>query len=91
MGDFDFSSRDDRIFKVGRPLLESSPASVGGSGTRQAHWERYLVQAIEDAGLRQSVALAARTEVEQRFDPALTSAKMARLLNDVVDDVKKKS
>lgn len=54
-------------------------------------WERYLVQAIVDADLRQRVALAARTEVEQRFDPAMTSGKMARLLNDVVDDVKKKS
>jgi len=51
-------------------------------------WERYLVQAIEDADLRQRIALAARSEVEHRFEPAATSAKMARLLNDVVDDVK---
>ena len=30
------------FFKVGRPLLESSPATTGGTGTRQAHWERFL-------------------------------------------------
>ena len=40
--DFNFSARDDRIFKVGRPLLESSPATFGGSGTRQSLWERFL-------------------------------------------------
>ena len=47
IGDFNFPSRDDRIFKVGRPLLESSPATVGGSGTKQALWERYLSQWTE--------------------------------------------
>ena len=47
VGDFNFSARDDRIFKVGRPLLESTPATIGGSGTRQAHWERLLAQWTE--------------------------------------------
>ena len=42
IGDFNFSARDDRVFKVGRPLLESSAAAVCSSGTRQASWERFL-------------------------------------------------
>ena len=42
IGDFNVSFRDDMIFKVGRPLLESSPATIGGSGTKQALWERQL-------------------------------------------------
>ncbi|SFQ62881.1 Glycosyltransferase involved in cell wall bisynthesis [Roseivivax halotolerans] len=53
-------------------------------------WETHLVRAIEDADLRQRVALAARAEVEDRFDPALIAANMAALLRDVVDDVEKR-
>ncbi|MBY5974851.1 glycosyltransferase family 4 protein [Ferrimonas balearica] len=51
-------------------------------------WEAYLVRAIEDAGLRQRVALAARADVEQRFDPAVIAEQIAEMLKDVVDDVK---
>lgn len=53
-------------------------------------WERALGQAIEDAGLRQRVALAARAEVEQRFDPAGIAAEMARLLSEVIDNARKR-
>jgi glycosyltransferase involved in cell wall biosynthesis len=52
-------------------------------------WENYLVRAIEDAELRQRIALGARTEVEQRFDPSIIAVTMARLLNDVVNDARK--
>jgi glycosyltransferase involved in cell wall biosynthesis len=79
------------VSAIGYNLELINHAETGFLCETPEDWERYLVQAIEDAALRQSVALAARTEVEQRFDPAMTSAKMARLLNDVVDDVKKKS
>lgn len=53
-------------------------------------WERALGQAIEDAALRQRVALAARAEVEQRFDPAGIAAGMARLLSEVIDNARKR-
>jgi glycosyltransferase involved in cell wall biosynthesis len=53
-------------------------------------WDRALGQAIEDAGLRQRVALAARVEVEQRFDPARIAAEMARLLSEVIDNARKR-
>ena len=52
-------------------------------------WDRALSQAIEDAGLRQRVALAARAEVEQRFEPTRIAAEMAHLLREVVDDARK--
>ena len=47
IGDFNFSAREDRIFKVGRPLLESTPATIGGSGTKQLQWERLLASWTE--------------------------------------------
>lgn len=50
-------------------------------------WERYLVRAIEDADLRQTIASEARKEVEDRFDPRSTAQKMAELLKEVVQDV----
>ncbi|MEE3358448.1 MAG: glycosyltransferase family 4 protein [Pseudomonadota bacterium] len=50
-------------------------------------WERYLVRAIEDADLRQTIASEARKEVEERFDPRSTAQKMAELLQEVVQDV----
>jgi glycosyltransferase involved in cell wall biosynthesis len=53
-------------------------------------WNRVLSQAIEDAGLRQRVALAARAEVEQRFDPAGIAAEMALLLREVIDSARKR-
>ena len=53
-------------------------------------WDRALCSAIEDAILRQRVALAAREEVEQRFDPAMIAADMACLLREVIDDAKKR-
>jgi len=53
-------------------------------------WDHALCQAIEDAGLRQRVALAARAEVEQRFDPAGIAAEMARLLREVIDNARKR-
>lgn len=51
-------------------------------------WEKYLVNAIEDADLRQRLAVAARIEVEQRFDPRVITTRMVRLLEEVVSDVK---
>jgi len=51
-------------------------------------WERILSEVIEDAELRQRIALAARREVEQRFDPGAIAADMAKLLAEVVDDAK---
>lgn len=51
-------------------------------------WETYLSQTIEDAGLRECVAQAARAEVEERFDPAIIAERMALLLEEVVADVK---
>ena len=53
-------------------------------------WDSALSQAIEDAGLRQRMAEAARREVEERFDLAGTAARMARLLQEVVDDARKR-
>jgi glycosyltransferase involved in cell wall biosynthesis len=47
-------------------------------------WEDTLSGVIEDAGLRQRIALAARSEVEQRFDPSTIAADMAKLLIEVV-------
>jgi len=55
------------------------------------NWENCLVQAIENASLRQRVAVAARAEVEQKFNLQMTSAKMADLLNNVVSNAKRKS
>ncbi len=52
-------------------------------------WDTHLARAIEDAALRQRIASAARAEVEQRFDPAIIAASLARLLMDVVEDAKK--
>lgn len=52
-------------------------------------WDSALSKAIEDAGLRERVALAGRAEVERRFDPAEIAAEMARLLRDVIDDAQK--
>jgi glycosyltransferase involved in cell wall biosynthesis len=52
-------------------------------------WDYALSRAIEDAGLRQRVALAARAEVEQRFDPPRIAAELTRLLREVIDDAKK--
>lgn len=51
-------------------------------------WERTLSEVIEDAELRQRIALAARREVEQRFDPGAIAADMAKLLAEVVNDAK---
>jgi glycosyltransferase involved in cell wall biosynthesis len=51
-------------------------------------WERNLRLAIEDEGLRQRIAIAARKDVEQRFDPAKIAADMAHLLREVIDDVR---
>lgn len=53
-------------------------------------WERHLTRAIEDATLRQRVALAARADVEHRFDPAGIAAEMARVLREVIDDARKR-
>lgn len=53
-------------------------------------WSHHLTRAIEDAALRQRVALAARTEVEERFDPATIATGMADLLKDVVADARKR-
>ncbi|MHA7887791.1 glycosyltransferase family 4 protein [Roseicyclus sp.] len=53
-------------------------------------WERSLARAIEDAVLRQRVALAARAEVEARFDPATIAAEMARVLREVIADARKR-
>lgn len=53
-------------------------------------WDQALGQAIEDAGLRQRVAIAARSEVEQRFDPAKIAAEMARLLREAIDNARKR-
>lgn len=55
----------------------------------QQDWDYALGRAIEDAGLRQRVSLAARAEVEQRFDPAEIAADMARLLRVVIEDARK--
>lgn len=49
-------------------------------------WNRALGRAIEDADMRQRVAVAARAEVEKRFDPAGVAAEMARLLKEVIDN-----
>lgn len=51
-------------------------------------WERHLVEVIEDADLRQRIALEARMEIEHRFDPATIAADMAYLLKDVLKDAK---
>ena len=53
-------------------------------------WDRALSQAVEDADLRQRVAIAARAEVEKRFDPAGIAAEMARLLRGVIDDARER-
>ncbi len=53
-----------------------------------ADWESHLVQVIEDASLRQRIASAARSEVEQRFNPATISGQMAQLFTDVLDETK---
>lgn len=51
-------------------------------------WDRALSRAIEDAGLRQRLAIAARREVEARFNPADIAARMACLLREVIDDAR---
>jgi glycosyltransferase involved in cell wall biosynthesis len=51
-------------------------------------WERYLIKAIENANLRQRIALTAREEVEHRFAPAAIAADMAHLLREVINDAK---
>lgn len=51
-------------------------------------WEDALSGVIEDAELRQRIALSARSEVEQRFDPSTIAADMAKLLAEVVYDAK---
>lgn len=51
-------------------------------------WEDTLSGVIEDAELRQRIALSARSEVEQRFDPSTIAADMAKLLAEVVYDAK---
>lgn len=53
-------------------------------------WECALRLAIEDAGLRQRIALAARADVERRFDPAGIAADMARVLREVIDDARER-
>lgn len=52
-------------------------------------WDSALVNAIENASLRQRIGLSARADVQQRFDPAGIAAKMAGLLNEVIDDARK--
>jgi glycosyltransferase involved in cell wall biosynthesis len=52
-------------------------------------WVRALNQVIDDSRLRQRVSLAARAEVEQRFEPTRIAADMARLLQEVIDDAGK--
>lgn len=47
-------------------------------------WEKYLNKAIENPDFRQNVALRARKEVEQRFDPKKVAERISQLLKDVV-------
>lgn len=51
-------------------------------------WHAALTQLIEDANLRQTLATAARAEIETRFDPATIAASMAQLFTEAVDDTK---
>ena len=47
-------------------------------------WREALEKLIGDAKLRQSIALAAHHDVEERFDPARQAGKIAALLRDLV-------
>jgi glycosyltransferase involved in cell wall biosynthesis len=52
-------------------------------------WHSAMCLAIEDAGLRQRIAKAARAEVDSKFSPAEIAVKMALLLKEVVENAKK--
>lgn len=49
-----------------------------------AAWTHALERAVLDADLRQRIAVAARAEVEQRFDPAHQAAKMRDIFLQVL-------
>lgn len=49
-------------------------------------WYQAITRALADPVLRQSVAGAARGEVERRFDPATLAGEMARIIREARDD-----
>ena len=52
--------------------------------TSDSEWEESLSRLVEDPDLRQSVAEAARAEVEERFSPAGQAAALREVFDDVL-------
>lgn len=52
-------------------------------------WQRVLCLVIEDAKVRQRIGQNARNAVDLRFSPAKIAAKMAGLINEVVESAKR--
>lgn len=68
---------------IGYNLELIDPGRTGLLCTTPDDWRQAITSLVEDAGLRQRLATAARAEVEARFSPAL----QARKLRDIFDAI----